>query len=632
MCGIAGILTSTPDDRTEVLVRKMVAAAAHRGPDDEGLVLFPAAGPSRDRRLGPDPGPWKAALGHRRLSIIDLSPAGHQPMSDPSGRYWIVFNGEVYNYLEIRRGLHERGVTFRSDTDTEVVLQAYLTWGADALGRCNGMWAFAIYDTHEDALFCARDRFGVKPFYYASAPGRFAFASEIKQLLVLPWVERRANRALLADFFLWGLETHTNDTFFEGISALPAAHWARIEQRDVEQGRIEPTRYWSPPADSAPLDPAEGVARFREVLKDAVRLRLRSDVPVGVTLSGGLDSSTVVCLAGEVRHGDAREPFQAFHVEYGGEGYTERRFAETAARRAGAEMVVLRPQAATLASDWAAFLWHMEQPVNGLSYFSNYQIYKLICAHRVPVILCGQGGDELLLGYERYRTYDLLFRLRQWAWGRAMRAMWLARRRGNLPVHTQLAYGIYFSLPSARAARRRRLTRPFLRREFYGQFAHADEHLRREAVHENRRSLQESEFLAYQLPHLLHHEDRMSMAHAIETRLPFLDYRLFELVLSLPDGLLIQNGWSKALLRRAMEGVLPEEIRWRTDKMGYETPTGALLRANRSMFLPLLERHTDDPVVDAGALARRFEDPGLDERLLCSVLTYLTWKEMFDVR
>jgi len=611
----------------------MISLVAHRGPDDEGIALF---GPDGAWSAGGEAqtegaGHWTAGLGHRRLSIIDLSPAGHQPMSDPSGRYWIVYNGEVYNYIEVKQELQKSGRAFQSRTDSEVVLQAFIEWGPKCLMRFNGMWAFAIYDRHTETLFCARDRFGIKPFYYACETGRFAFASEIKQLLALPWVGADANRDRLADFFLWGLETHTDETFFSRVRSLPGSHYFELTRQDLERGIFEPRRYWAP-SPSEPMGEKQAIAAFRDLLSDSVGLRLRSDVPVGVTLSGGLDSSSVVCLAGEhKRRGLDELPLDAFNIEFEGAGYSERGFAEAAASRAGARAIMLRPGQADLARDWGRFVWHMEEPFAGLSYFSNFQIYRLIREHGIPVVLSGQGGDELLLGYERYRTYDVLFKLRAIQPLAALKEILAARSHANMPLSMQLGYGLYFSLPLLRAIRRRRLVQPILNRNFFHENAGKTKHLRRSMLHEDRHDLQNSELFHYQLPHLLRHEDRVSMAHSVESRLPFLDYRLLELVLGQPTNLLFRDGWSKYMLRQAMNGILPDEVQRRTDKMGYETPTGRLIRQNRAMFLPLLERHRDDTVLDVPALERQFESEGLDELLLCGAISYLSWKETFAV-
>ena len=634
MCGIAGIIGIAPQESLPGCLRAMMDLAIHRGPDDEGVALFGMGRTlcqSGVPALAKDSGGWMAGLGHRRLSIIDLSSAGHQPMSDPSGRYWIVYNGEVYNFVELREELQKAGKVFQSRTDSEVVLQAFIEWGPKCLARFNGMWALAIYDRHERTLFCARDRYGVKPFYYACEKGRFAFASEIKQLLVVPWVGAKTNRARLADFFLWGLETHADETFFDRVQSLPGSHYLELTPEDLERGHFEPRRYWEPsPVES--MDEKQAIESFRDLLSDSVRLRLRSDVSVGVTLSGGLDSSSVVCLAGEhKRLGQDESPLDAFNVEFEGAGYSERGFAEAAAHKAGARIIVLRPGQNDLARDWARFVWHMEEPFGSLSFFSNFQIYRLIREHGISVVLSGQGGDELLLGYERYRTYNMIFEFKARHPLAALKEISAARRHANMPLSMQAGHWLYFSLPFLRAIRRRRLVRSMLTREFFAEFSNETEHLRRSMIHPDRHTLQTSELFHYQLPHLLRHDDRVSMAHSVETRLPFLDYRLLDLVMGQATNLLFRDGWSKYILRQSMNGILPAEIQNRTDKMGYETPTGRLIRQNREIFLSLLARHRGDPVLDIPSIERRFESEGLNERLLCGAMSYLSWKETFAV-
>ena len=633
MCGIGGIISVGDHGELPVQLEEMMRAVAHRGPDGHGAALFDAKRfvvTTSASASYPD-GRWFCGMGHRRLSIIDLSDAGHQPMSDPGERFWITYNGEVYNYLELREELEREGRHFRSDSDTEVVLQAFLEWGPKCLQRFNGMWAFAIYDRKTKTLFCARDRFGVKPFYYSSVAGRFAFASEIKQLLALPWVAPSRNDARLADFFLWKLETHTDQTFFREVSSLPGGHYLEVTENDLANGRFEPRRYWSPEP-GEPLAEEVAVEAFRELLFDSVRLRRRSDVPVGVTLSGGIDSSTVVCVAGEQRrHSAETSPLKAFNVEFGDAGFSERAFAEQAAARADAQLMVLHPSENDLAKDWQKFVWHMEEPFGGLSYFSNYQIYRLIREQQIPVVLSGQGADELLLGYPRYRGYDWRFRLRDAGLIAALRETWAARSRANMPLRTQLASIVYFTFPRLRAARRRRMMRPFLRKEFFEAHAGDLRHLRQSMVLESPKALQISEMLHYQLPHLLHHEDRVSMAHSIEARLPFLDYRLLELVLGQPMDLLYRQGWNKYLLRQAMSGVIPDDIRDRRDKMGYETPTERLIQRNSDMFIALLSRNHHDSVLDVPKLEREFTSDRLDGFTLSSALSYLAWKETFSV-
>ena len=288
MCGIAGTLDlAGRSASSDELVEAMLELIAHRGPDDAGLLV--------------DDG---CVLGHRRLSIIDLSPAGHGPMASADGNLWITYNGEVYNYLELRASLQELGRTFRTATDTEVLLQAYEEWGAAALDRLNGMFAFAIWNRREESLFCARDRFGVKPFYYAVAHGRFRFASEIKSLFADPELQRAPNDARVYDYLAWSLTDHTPETMFAGIYQLAAGCHMRVD----EHGVGEPTRWYAP----RPASAASSVMDLRRLLESAVELRLRSDVPVGVSLSGGMDSSSVLAVSASIEERRGGAPPASF--------------------------------------------------------------------------------------------------------------------------------------------------------------------------------------------------------------------------------------------------------------------------------------------------------------------------------
>ena len=461
MCGISGILSNTCLDSLEDDLYAITSIVAHRGPDDEGMVYFNSYSRKILEKaslysLTNDTTFWNAGLGHRRLSIIDLTFAGHQPMSDVSGRYWMVYNGEVYNYVEVRDQLKLLGRTFRSQTDSEVILQAFIEWGADCLSRLNGMWAFTIFDRHNGSFFCARDRYGIKPFYYAFKKGIFAFASEIKQLLELSWVGNDANRDILADFFLWGQETHTQETFFENVHSLPGSHYLEISLENLDDVVIAPKCYWEPSVMHS-MDDKHAIEAFRDLLSDSVRIRLRSDVPIGFTLSGGLDSSSLLCLAGEQkRMGGQLSSLDAFNVDFDDAGYSERHFAEAAAKTAGAKMVLLQPGHMDLARDWKSFVWHMEEPFGGLSYFSNFQIYRLIRKHNISVVLSGQGADELLLGYDRYRTNDAFNKIRSMKPFPVLKDLLDARLHANMSFKTQLIYGLYFSWPMLRAIRRRR--------------------------------------------------------------------------------------------------------------------------------------------------------------------------------
>jgi asparagine synthase (glutamine-hydrolysing) len=550
-------------------------------------------------------------------------------MTDGNG-LWIVYNGEIYNYLELRDELAGGGHRFRSNSDTEVILAAYRAWGPECLQRFNGMWAFAIYEPARRRLFLARDRFGVKPFYYRIRPGRLEFASELKQYAVLGDAPRTVNRKLLADLLFWKYETHTDESFFEDVRALPAGHFVLVDRTGIESGRLEPCRFWIP-RPGAPLPPAEAASEFHRLFLDAVSLRLRADVPVGVTLSGGLDSSSITCLAALLRAASGAPPLRVFTAVFEGKGFSEEEYAAEVAAAARAEHTLIRPEHGVLASDWDRFIRTMDEPFSSLSYYANWKVYQKIREAGLKVILNGQGGDELLLGYDRYRVFLLHLLLRKLQVGRAIHEAEAAWRHAAIPVWRLLAYYGYFLLPRVRAARGLRRVKPYLKSDFFEFGKSRREHLVREATFPSRKALQEQEFASCTLPHLLHHEDRVSMGHSVEARLPFLDYRLFEFMLGQTDDLLVKNGWSKVILRESMAGILPERVRTRRLKMGFDTPTLRLLLANQDRFEGLLDRHGDDPLVDSQALRTAMRAGRADEHVLCASLTYLSWKEVFGI-
>lgn len=624
MCGIAGLVTEGPSVAAEQTVRRMNAAGRHRGPDDEGIVSLLLDGSAAQ------PG-MQVVLGHRRLAIIDVSSAGHQPMTDGTGRLLVVFNGEIYNYLELRAELASAGHEFRTSTDTEVLLAAWREWGCGALQRFNGMWAFALVDRGLGNVYLSRDRLGVKPLHYTMWPGHIAFASEMKQLREAMPGKWRLDRSTAADFLFWGFRDHRSETFVDGVYSVPPGHYVELSGQALATRRAEPVRYWRA-GPSPEWKDEEPVRAFSFLFRDAVRLRLRSDVPLGITLSGGLDSSSIACVAAEESAArGARAALRAFTAVFPGNRFSEERYADRVVERAGLEKTVVHPDAQNLARDWHNFVRCMDEPFASLSYYANWKVYQRVREHGVPVILNGQGGDELLLGYPRYRVPMLLLLARAGEWSRAFREACAGREKGAMGLPRLAAYMAYFGLPGLRIRRRLGSLRPFVRRDFEDVARQRRDVAEDAMAHSSLGELLRKECEHFQLPHLLQHEDRVSMSFAVEARSPFLDYRLFELVLSHIETLTIRNGWAKAGLREAMRGLLPEEVRTRRDKMGYDTPTGSLLRDAAEQFDPLLKRCEADPIVDAVAVGRALRDERTNENVLCSLLSYLSWREEYGV-
>lgn len=545
MCGISGIVNKNGTPVTGQEIAAITDPIAHRGPDGHGYYH------------GPD-----FALGHRRLSIIDLSELGRQPM-EYLGRYCITYNGEIYNYLEVRAELQRLGHEFRSATDTEVILAAYHQWGADCLRRFNGMWAFAIYDAARHTIFLARDRFGVKPLYYSDGPDAFVFGSEIKQLLVRMSVPR-ANRSAVIEAMLTSFDGHTDETYFEGVQSFPQSHWGYY---DFATHRLSLTRWYDlairPAHRSLTLNDSTG--ELRELFEDAVRLRLRSDVRVGTCLSGGLDSSATSGVASRLYHSAARERFIGIHARSIDPETDESRYAERAADHLGVDLHTVTPGSAAFLETMSDLVRTQEEPFGSPSMFMGWHVFQEAQRLGCKVMLNGQGGDEVLLGYERYFA-AFLSAVRP---ALVLREMLAQARNSRLSLREVLQYRFYFTNASLRIHRLK--ARSFLRPQWQAQCDFG-------AVRDSARAfrdidrLQIHEIGTLQLPHLLRYEDRNSMRHSIETRLPFLDYRVVEFCISIPAGHKIHDGWTKYVLRRAMEDVLPPEVTWRRDKLGFQAP------------------------------------------------------------
>ena len=523
----------------------MTDAVAHRGPDGKGYYFGP-----------------NFAFGHRRLSILDLSEHGLQPMAY-RGRLQLIFNGEIYNYIEIRGELEKLGHRFESGTDTEVILGAYAEWGPACCARFNGMWAFALFDAERNRIVLARDRFGVKPLYYSDTPGHLAFGSEIKQLLPLQHAVR-ANREVVVKALLTSIDGDDEQTYFAGIASFPQGHFGVY---DLGSNTLGISRYYELRADESAghLSRPEAVARFRDLFADSIRLRLRSDVRVGTCLSGGLDSSAISGVASRLYHASGHARFIGIHAKSIDAETDESRFARLAAEHLEIELHVVEPSVADFLETIDDLAYTQEEPFGSASMFMGWHVFRRASELGCKVMLNGQGGDEVLLGYERYFAAFL----RSVPLHRMLGEARAQAGNSKLSLKDILLYGLYFQ--SAPVRIRRLKQRSYLLPEV--KESHAFQEIRRSA--RSFRSVTDLQLLevgSLQLPHLLRYEDRNSMRHSIETRLPFLDYRLVEFCLGVAPTFKIHEGWTKHLLREAMADVLPPEIAWRRDKMGFEAP------------------------------------------------------------
>lgn len=552
MCGIAGIFSRTSPFADCATIRAMTEVVAYRGPDGQGHLV--------DGCL---------ALGHRRLAILDLSEAGQQPMHSLDGNASIVFNGEVYNYLELREELRGKGHRFVSNTDTEVILASYAEWGTECVSRFNGMWAFALYDRRLRRIFCSRDRFGIKPFYYASTDRAFVFASEIKQLLpFLP--SRRARRDVLLTFLVTGLSGYSNDTFFAGVSSLPGGHNLIL---DLQTGSFTIARFYEIcPAALEGNSEEELVDRFQALLRDSIRLRLRSDVPVGTCLSGGLDSSTIAAIAGPEYAEKGGRPFAAVTAGSIDRESDETEFARQVVEAGRMTWHLIRPQTETFVSELPRLTFHQDEPFNGLSVMMSYQVMKLAREAGLPVLLDGQGADEVLLGYPMHVGTLIMNALKTRGPAAALAAfIQLGRQDPQRSLRFRLLSTGAFLAPRWRF---RHYARNYS--ALRGRPECAPAYVAWADSVRDLAEYQKTELTSTVLPSLLRFEDRNSMAWSIETRLPFLDYRLVEFGVGLRTSLKIRNGWSKYILRKTAERMLPASIAWRRSKIGFAAPASVL--------------------------------------------------------
>jgi asparagine synthase (glutamine-hydrolysing) len=617
----------------------MTRAVRHRGPDGEGFAFYqPNANrvvsvltdesPRGTRGEREVPAGCTFALGHRRLSIVDLSVAGHQPMADATAAVWITFNGEIYNYPELRAELVAAGHVFHSGTDTEVILAAWREWGKNCLSRFNGMFAFVLFDQRTQEVFVARDRFGVKPVYlWRTAGGGLALASEIKQFTFHPHWKARLNGQRAYDFLNWGLSDHTRETMFADVEQLRGGEFILAPLSALSTAPAQ--RWYDLRGEPFTGDFVAASARFRELLDDSVRLRLRSDVPVGSCLSGGLDSSSIVCTMRAQLGEQAAGKQNTFSAYSDVARFDERSFIEEVVRNTGATPHHLTPDPRALLKELDALTWHQDEPFGSTSIYAQWCVCRLARENGVIVMLDGQGADEALGGYHGYFGKRIAGLLRRGRWARAWQEARAVRHLHGQSWNLQTRLMANELLPSGVADRLRR---------WVGRTTRAPEFIDLDRLHATAtspfvhasdsrnpvRSFSEAQLTSLNLPMLLHWEDRDSMAHSVEARLPFLDYRLVEFCLGLPEDFKLSDGWTKRVLREGMRGRLPERVRERRDKLGFATAEEVWMRGpQREEFLQLVAA----AVATAGGLLT----PAAQEkaaRMLGSAepFSFLTWR------
>jgi asparagine synthase (glutamine-hydrolysing) len=566
MCGIAGIISSHSTQASANKLKQMTGALAHRGPDGESCWLNADA---------------SVAFGHCRLSIIDLSNAAAQPMHYQQ-RYSIVHNGEIYNYIELRDELKQKGYSFSTRSDTEIILAAYDCWKQDCLQRFDGMFAFAIWDAQENTLFCARDRFGEKPFYYYhdQANDQWLFASEIKALWAAG-APRQINNHAMLNYLALGHVQHATDlslTFYNDIYSLKPAHYLLLT---LPLKNIVSKQYWqlSYNEQSLTYTTDQYKEKFSALFFESVKRRLRSDVAIGTSLSGGIDSSAIVAAIKQ----QAPSPvvLKCFSAVFPGFEKDEARYISIVTNHFGTESYTVTPTAQDFALDFEQLLRQHEEPFQSSSIYAQYKVYALAKQQGIKVILDGQGADETLAGYPKY-IHWYLQELLAGKQHRALKNETAALQKNKVPFEWNYKNYLATLLPSkaAQQLEKKELYKLTHQRDLNRDFFH--HYFNKDSVHKPVvRTL--NDILYFNtcgggLQELLRYADRNAMAHGREVRLPFLSHHLVEFIFNAPSSLKIQHGFTKYLLRLCMNGILPDAITWRTDKTGYEPPQASWMQ------------------------------------------------------
>lgn len=557
MCGIAGfIYDKTPfidGNEKAFIIKKMTDSIAHRGPDGEG---FYDAG--------------KFVFGHRRLSIIDLSDAGHQPMHY-MGRYTITYNGEVYNYIELKEQLTNNGYSFSSQTDTEVIMAAYDYWGTECLSKFNGMWAFVIYDNVKQTFFISRDRFGVKPLYFYKNKEIFIFASEIKAILQHPKVETVPNLNYLSQYLEEGPKEYIEETAFKDIRRFPHASYIVVDHQKISE-EIIPSVFWKLNINTSnevfDQSKAESYAQqYFEILSDAVKIRLRADVKVGSALSGGLDSSSIVYLVNQhlktLNKEYLQETFSSVYKTKGTEDCDESKYINLLAEKLGVNSNQIEPNVEDVPTEHAKVIWHMENPPES-TLLSSWYTFKKTATTTVKVTLDGQGADEQLAGYMPYIVpYLTNLKLNSFL-NEAKALLFISKEKRLITLSLLLKLSIMIF--------RKTIVKKMIKKTRGWDFC----------FNLNNRIYRD---FSTSLITLLHYADHTSMAHSIESRMPFMDYRLVEFLASIPGCYKIHNGWTKYIARLAFDKKIPDEICWRKDKQGWPIPEKLWFSTNCKLYL-----------------------------------------------
>lgn len=647
MCGIIGYFSKT-NNFTPKTFANANNLVKYRGPDDFGYIGIDDNFSTRsfededlsdfnlERPIG--------ALGFRRLSIIDTSKDGHQPMSDSTGNYWIIFNGEIYNYIEIKEELIKKGYKFKSKTDTEVIIYSYIEWGTECLEKFNGMWAFCIYDKNKKILFCARDRFGIKPFYYYSDEKYFIFSSEVKQILLLLNTLKEINKKVVLDYLLLGsYGNETKETFFKNIFKLDASEYVIVDLNKGNKFSYFFKKWYKLNTNTEIYDQSDLKDKIIDLLHNSIMLRLRSDVPVGTCLSGGLDSSGIISFIYKF-FPDILDKHKVFTIGSKNPDEDEIPTAKKLSELYNVKNYTEVPDESFLLEDIEKFIWHHDEPLIKASMFGGYHLYKLVKDSGVTVALDGQGVDELMGGYYNQPHYTLLLDLLNTAkvinFLQELKSNKIRYNNDYISIISamikyKLTKSNFSEIIKKRVKTENRDT--WLSKDFISENIEYSQSLLYKF--QNRKNIKsyfkkESYDLIFHtnLPGILRQVDRNSMAFSVEARLPYLDYRLVELFFSVPSDLILRNGMTKYILREAMDSIIPDFIRLDTVKNGFNMPEEYLMQNSLDMITKIIEGYENkNDVFDEKLLKNNLPLVLMNDysSIVLRTLNYIIWENIF---
>lgn len=600
MCGISGIINQKNNNVNKDDIITINNLASHRGPDGEGYY--------HSNNL---------SFGHRRLAIIDLTSNGHQPMSY-NNDYTITFNGEVYNYIELKEELKDFGYIFNSTSDTEVILASYVQWGEKCVEKFNGQWSFAIHDKKKNIVFASRDRFGIKPFYYSVINDNFIFGSEIKQIIHFN-NQNKLNMKTLMDYLVIGFEEHSNETFFDGVYKLKQSHNLIycLESHSFKEYRYYDIENEENLSEST-LD--QSVEEYYKKLSEAIKLRLRSDVEVGTCLSGGLDSSAIAAISSKEYKKKSNKNFLAFHAQTSEKNRDESNYAKEIANNFNIDLKILNMNNYSFIEKLDEIIYTQEEPFGSTSIFMQYFIMEESRKNGCKVLLDGQGGDETLLGYERY--YPAYFRSLTVI--DSFKEFFYSISNSKMSFLSIIAYILYFSISKIRLMILK-LHHRKIKKEYYDLIS-------KKLIIENSNAysdifrLQYIEIYNTQLSRLLKYEDKNSMRNSVETRLPFIDYKVVEAALSFKSSFKIHKGWTKYILRKSMNGILPKNVLWRRNKVGFEAPQKTWIDSNTV--------YIKDKISQSKILKEIYKELNIDNfdnKMIWKLFCIAKWEKIYNV-